>query len=176
MTTALADATKEILTVLSPLSSEERARVVRAALTLLGDNMPSGGNNASPEEGQAGKSERRSNQWASKQGLTEERIEQYFHIEEDKVTLLELPSSLGSNKEKAVAIYLLIGLGKYLLKGDPAFSDTEARELCTQFGCYDQGNHSKIYKDFGNRATGAKGSGWKLTNPGLAAAAALLKA
>lgn len=66
-------------------------------------------------------------------------------------------------------------LASRLLGLDPTFSDGEARELCTQFGCYDQGNHSKIYKDFGNRATGSKNAGWKLTNPGLVAAAGLLK-
>jgi hypothetical protein len=72
--------------------------------------------------------------------------------------------------------YLMQGFAAFLATGEASFSDKDARDLCEHFGCYDATNHAKYIKEFGNRITGSKNAGWKLTAPGLTAVAELLKA
>ncbi|GGK17241.1 hypothetical protein GCM10011394_28060 [Luteimonas terricola] len=71
--------------------------------------------------------------------------------------------------------YLMLGIAAFLSTGEASFTDKDARELCEHFGCYDATNHAKYIKEFGNKITGSKSSGWKLTAPGLNAAAELVK-
>jgi Rieske Fe-S protein len=61
-----------------------------------------------------------------------------------------------------------------LQSGGTDFSEDTARQYCQHLGCYDSPNHSKYLKGFGNKITGSKDSGWKLTAPGLTAAAKLI--
>jgi hypothetical protein len=69
----------------------------------------------------------------------------------------------------------LTGVGALLKSGKAEFADEAARNNCENLGCYDMNNHGKTLEKLGNTITGSKKNGWKLTTPGLTAAAALLK-
>jgi hypothetical protein len=186
---SIAQATTKVFEVLQPLPSEERLRVVEAALTLLGDRplKLSGGH---PPGAGAGAAQPRhdgtqvdgvalssaAKAWVRKHAISTEVLQQYFDISDGKATLIGLPGNSKEKKSQALNTYLMTGLANYLATGDSSFSDDEARKLCIHFGCYDKGNHSKYLGDLGNQVTGSKGAGWRLTAPGLTAAAQLLKA
>src|SRR5204862_56771 len=104
--------------------------------------------------------------WIRKNGIDTDALEQTFHIDGGKVELIG--ESIGNSKrQQTVNTYLLTGIAAYLATGSPEFSDDDARNYCQHFGCYDSPNHSNYVKAFGNRITGSKASGWKLTAPGL---------
>jgi len=112
--------------------------------------------------------------WLRRRGLSKESIDEYFHIEEGKVKLTG--DAIGSGKrQQTINTYLLSGVVALLESGKPDFTDDMARENCKNLGCYDAANHSMTLTQFGNQITGSKKTGWKLTAPGLNAAAALLK-
>lgn len=178
MTNPLAEATAGVLEILSALSPEDRSRVVRATLTLLGDELPSANRKTLPAQENEEESDLEAPPqvkiWAKKHGLTSEQLEQHFHFDQGKVVAISLPGSTKKKIEQVENTYLMQGLSAFLATGDSSFSDDDARSLCEHFGCYDSSNHSK-YMKFGNRITGSKSGGWKLTAPGLTAAAELLK-
>jgi hypothetical protein len=106
-------------------------------------------------------------------GLTAQYIEQLFHIEDTGVTLL---SAVGKGmRQQTINTYLLTGVSALLHDGKAEFTDEIARKYCESLGCYDMANHGKTLNSFDNKFTGSKKSGWKLTTPGLTAAAVLLK-
>ncbi len=112
--------------------------------------------------------------WIKRNGLVSDALEQYFHVEDGKVTLIG--EAIGSKKrEQSINTYLLTGVAALLEAGKAQFPDEAARAYCIQLGCYDSANHASTLSQFGNRLTGSKKAGWKLTAPGLSAAAALLK-
>ena len=80
-----------------------------------------------------------------------------------------------SDRVKTINTYLLTGIAALLESGTANFQDETARKNCESLGCYDQNNHSKYMKEFGNKITGSKKTGWKLTGPGLVAGAEILK-
>ena len=112
--------------------------------------------------------------WVKRSGLSQGDIEKYFHIDDGKVTLIA--EAIGKGKrEQSINTYLLTGVAALLETGKAEFTDQTARANCTQLGCYDSPNHSGTLSQFGNRITGSKAAGWKLTAPGLSTAAAILK-
>ncbi|MGD9689481.1 MAG: hypothetical protein AB7K52_07255 [Phycisphaerales bacterium] len=112
--------------------------------------------------------------WVKRSGLSQGDIEKYFHIDGGKVTLIG--EAIGKGKrEQSINTYLLTGVASLLETGRAEFTDQTARDYCTQLGCYDPANHSATLSQFGNRITGSKAAGWKLTAPGLSVAAAMLK-
>ena len=113
--------------------------------------------------------------WMQQNDLDAEDLEDFYHIMDGEVHLLKLPEGIDKKKDQVQATYLLCGIAELLRDGDSEFDDEQAREQCTHFGCYDSTNHSKYMKDFGNRITGSKAAGWKLTVPGMRAAAQHLK-
>lgn len=184
MSNPLAEATSKLLDILSPLNTEERARVVQATLTLLGDDTvvrarPVAG--AKPEaddvddDGSLPGLSAPAKVWARKHGLSLDALQHHFDIGPGKALPIGLPGRATKKVDQAVSTYLIQGLSAFLVTGDPSFTDDDARKLCTHFGCYDSTNHAKYLKDLGNRVTGSKSAGWKLTVPGLAAAADLLR-
>lgn len=186
MTSSLTDAMSKVVNVLTPFTSEERLRIVSASLMLLGEQgLPIGRSTAASTAGPADNASNPPSQmvgispqasiWLGKNNLTRDALEQWFHFEQDKVTPLALPGNASARIQQAANTYLVQGLAAFLATGEASFADKEARALCTQFGCYDDNNHSKVLATFGNRITGSKTTGWKLTNPGLAAAAALVR-
>ncbi len=184
MASDLTEAMTKLVGVLSPLSQEERIRVVNASLTLLGEGASAA---AKPGATQAGNLAGGANlvsisglspqagAWLSKHSVKQEDLEEWFYFDQDKVTPLALPGDATQRSQQVVNAYLVKGLAAFLATGDASFDDQDARDLCTHFGCYDKTNHSKVFKTFGNKFTGSKSSGWKLTAPGLNAAAALIK-
>jgi hypothetical protein len=164
-----------MIELLTPLSSEDRQRLVGATLTFLGENSAiSKRADGSEDAVDEGSLPPRASTWRKQNGLSMEQINQVFHIIGDKVEVLEVPGA--SNKEKTINAYVLAGLGRYLVSGDPRFDDKFARDVCSTAGCYDGTNHSTILKTRGNLFTGDKGAGWTLTSPGLKQAADLVKA
>src|SRR5690349_5473937 len=74
------DALTKVVETLSPLSSEERARVVRAAMAMLGDASPTGETNV---EGQVGSIEGlspRARIWMKQNSVTSDQLQQVFHL------------------------------------------------------------------------------------------------
>lgn len=180
----LAEATAKVVDVLTAFNTEERLRIVRASLTLLGDefNPPSASARGSKSEqsnnnDDSGSSEVHSlaQQWMRKNGVTSEQLEHCFHFDQGQVIPIALPGNATSKREQTANAYLAVGLAHYLASGDTSFSDADARKFCEQSGCYDNANHTKSVKALKNRVTGSKSTGWKLTAPGLSAAADLVK-
>ncbi len=176
----------EIVELLTPIESAERLRVIQASLTLLGETLPAralrvggdSGNGAEDGGNDMSTSHPRARTWAKQNGVSQEELEQVFHLEDGNAQVIagEIPGK--SKKEKTLNAYVLTGLAKLLSTGSPAFDDKSARLLCESSGCYDQANHSSTIKDRGDRGnefTGTKERGWSLTAPGLKRAALLVR-
>jgi hypothetical protein len=174
----LAETMGKLLALLKPLEAEERQRVINATLMLLGDPSPtlevSASQSAIAPTMPRGRPQRAA-VWMKQNGITQNMIDQIFHIDGDRAEVVASAVPGSSNKERTLNAYLLAGAARLLGTGDPAFDDKFARELCGNFGCYDNTNHSKYMKDRGNRLAGSASTGWKLTAPGLTQAAALVK-
>jgi len=173
----------EIVELLTPIDSAERARVIHASMTLLGETSPAGpsrsGNDTgtvAPDDG-GGTSALpvRARTWMKQNGVSLEEIEQIFHLENGNAEVIagEIPGK--NKKEKTYNAYILAGLSKFLSTGDPTFDDKSARDLCDSFGCYDLANHSVTMKEKGNEFNGSKEKNWGLTAPGLKRGASLVK-
>jgi hypothetical protein len=181
MAKGIAEATTKIYEQLERLPAEERRRAVDAALTMLGESPTStklsggaegGAEEPSPEsDGFSGAARA----LIKKHSIDTAALAEMFHLENGKVQLI-LAGPLGkSKKEQTLNTYLLTGLAAFLETGSGEFQDDLARGNCQHLGCYDKANHS-VYmkKEFGNKIVGSKAAGWKLTAPGLSAAAKLV--
>ena len=164
---------------LTPLSSEDRQRVLQAALALLGETQGVSSHNFSAQkvtpEALGGDVELppRARNWLRQNHVTSEQIENVFHKGESGLELIasEMPGK--TNREKVRNAYVLIGLARFLETGEGKFDDKPARALCERYGFFDGTNHTKYMKD-GNEFTGSKDKGWTLTAPGLKRGAALI--
>jgi len=176
--TKTTDILGKIVEMLNPLSSEERNRVVRASLVLLGEKETnivennSGGNDVGGEEFLVLPD--RAKTWIKKNRLSLNQIQQVFNIAKGEVEVIaDMP---GKDKTaKTLHAYILTGLASLLSTGVQNFYDKSARELCKTSGCYDGPNHITILKKKGNEFTGNKNKGWILTAPGLKRGAELVK-
>ena len=167
----------QMIGLLTPLSSEDRQRLVGATLTFLGESpaiLKKTSEERNEDDVENVPLSVRARTWRKQNGLSMEQLEQVFHITDGKVEVLEVPG--GSNREKTINAYVLAGLARYLVAGELKFDDKSAREVCSTSGCYDNTNHSTYLKAKGNLFTGTKESGWALTTPGLKHAADLVKA
>jgi hypothetical protein len=183
MSNKIAGVVTKLVSALEGLdNADERRRAIQAALTVCGDPAFNPGN---ANDTSAGAKTSQTSAvtptgvhaaglaWMQRNGLTAQHIEQVFHIEDTGVTLL---SAAGKGKrQQTINTYLLTGVSALLHAGKPEFTDEMARKNCESLGCYDMNNHGKTLKEFDNRLTGSKKAGWKLTAPGLTAAAVLLK-
>lgn len=170
------DAMVAIVELLTPLDSEERHRVVTAALTLLGDTQTQVSENLDTRFSLDTKFEihPRVTSWLSQNNLSVVDLERVYFIQDDRIELIihDVP---GNNRaEKATNIYILCGIIGFLSEGTPSFQDDLARKYCIQLGCYDKNNHSKTLKKIGNSIIGNKKQGWTLTSPGLDNAAEII--
>ncbi len=182
MSDALASAMTKVIEILTPLDSDQRRRVMQAAFALLGEEpvlKAPGKQSAKPDDGAAGEViegiSAAAAPWLAKAKITQEQLEQHLHFDGGAVTVISLPGNATKRIDQVMHTYLMQGLAAFLATGEASFSDKDARDLCEHFGCYDATNHAKYIKEFGNRITGSKNAGWKLTAPGLTAAAELLK-
>lgn len=175
----------EIFNLLSPFTSEERQRVIKAALIMLGDEASSvalGGNKKTPpandeslQDTEGHDLPARAISWMKQNSLVAEDLEQIFHFGDDGVDLIASDVPGKTNKPKTQSVYILCGILQLLQDGSFTFEDNLGRELCKNLGCYDHTNHTKALNDIGNTLTGDKKKGWTLTGPGQKKAVELIK-
>jgi hypothetical protein len=167
--------------LLEPLDASERTKVVKAALTLLGDpsniapdkpEVPPDGDDA---DGGDVSFPPKVRGWMKSNDITAEQVSHVFHSDGGEFEIIAGDAPGTNNKEKTINAYILTGLSRYLKTGDAKFDDKDAREVCRKFGCLNEGNHASYMKNTGNVLSGSKGSGWTVTGPGLKAAAVLVK-
>jgi hypothetical protein len=176
----ITDVVTKVVEILTPLSSDERRRVIGASLTLLGDEeavqFKSGGKSESQEnnDGFTGVHSR-ANVWIKQNSISSSELEQVFHIKGGVISIIAPDVPGRSSKEKTLNAYVLTGLGKLLAEGITEFDDKTAKELCKTLGCLDATNHAKYLNGKGNEFTGSKEKGWTLTAPGLKRGAVLVK-
>lgn len=115
----------------------------------------------------------RARAWMKQNSVTNEEIQQVFHIAEGEADIL-LPGPGKDKKEQTLNTYVLTGILQLLATGEPIFEDKTAREYCRTAGCYDSSNHSSNLRGKGNLFTGAKDK-WTLTSPGLKCGADIIK-
>ena len=167
------DAMAKIVEILTPLSSEERTRVVQAAMVLLGRIRPRVGSAVGMKESPDEQPEwivqlpLRARAWMKQNGITPDELQQIFHLADGGVEVIAPHMPGKSKKEQTYSAYILTGIGQLLVTGIPFFQDKVARALCENSGCYDSANHSVHLKNRGNEFTGSKDKGWTLTAPGL---------
>jgi hypothetical protein len=172
------DAVSQMVTLLTPLSPEDRRRAIRAALALLGDEATdfSTAGEIHGDQGQADNNfPPRARVWMKQNGISTDEIQQVFHIADGTVEVIasEIPGK--NDKERTYAAYVLTGVAKLLGTGNPFFDDKSARALCKSSGCFNVANHSAYLNDKGSEFAGSKEKGWTLTAPGLKLGAALVK-
>ncbi len=177
--TSPANVMVQIVELLTPLASEERKRVVSAAMTLLGETsiMQATSNVSSIESEDANDGQillPRTKTWLKQSNLAASDLEEVFHFGKDGVEFIAADVPGNNSKEKTYNAYLLTGISKFLVTGEATFDDKSARELCKTIGCYNEGNHASYLKDKKNGLTGSKEKGWALTSPGLKQAAGLI--
>jgi hypothetical protein len=173
-------ATAKLVEVLGGLDSEERGRAISAAMVLLGDS-----NRALAEARQRPSAEMtiecvdglpaKAVAWAKKNDLELDQLEHVFTIDHDGVDVIAARAPGKSKRLQTIGTYLLCGLASLLARGDLSFTDDDARELCKKLGAFDSPNHFNYVKGLGNLVAGSKEAGWKLTNPGLARAAEIVR-
>jgi hypothetical protein len=170
-------AVAKLVEVLTPLAVEDRTRAISAATILLGESgtvrSPAAfkAEEAADPQGVSAKGIG----WMKKNGVSDELLDHTFSIDKDGIDIIAARMPGKSKRQQTLETYIICGLRAFLQTGEPAFGDKEARELCQRTGCYDSANHYNYVKGFGNRVTGSKDSGWRLTNPGLSQAAHIVK-
>jgi hypothetical protein len=181
MSSTLLEATTNLHSILEPLSSEDRHKALRAVLMLLGENSSSTASKPSEQHAEDGFSEvpselpTQAKAWIQRHKISFDLISTFIHMDAGNASVIEIPKTNGSARERSQVGYLMAGLASLFSNGEPSFTDEAARSVCTHFGCYDQNNHSTYVKALGNNVMGSKSTGWKLTAPGLAAIANRIK-
>jgi hypothetical protein len=162
-----------IVEELTPLESDERRRIIDAALTLLGEKAVTKALvEESAEEEAGGSYPPRAAGWLRQNKLSHQQIERVFPLDGERADVL-VPIPGSANKDKVRNAYLLIGLWYFLRTGEPKLSDAAAREFCTENGFYDSTNHAKYFKGWKDVIKTNDGQ-WIVTKPGLEAAATLI--
>jgi hypothetical protein len=171
------EAVPKLIAVLTPLSPEDRHRAVSAAMILFGQTTPSQKNVGGGEESVQAENgiSVKALAWMKKYAVTREQLEQVFSIESDSIDVIASKMPESGKRKQTVQAYVICGLKSFLKTGDPNFTDAEARELCINIGCHDMANHANYTKKFGSLIIGSKDAGWKLTHPGLAEGAKIVK-
>ena len=172
---------------LHPLTAEERRKAMNGALALLGDPALTTMHDLRAADGVGASAvhptatshtglSAEAQKWLKRFDLTLEQLENVLTIEGQGTKPFTLPDGVGtSSRERTQAAYLLQGIAALFGTGRASFTDEAARQFCVRLGCYDPTNHAKHVKSMRGRHTGSKDAGYTLTQPGLTAAAALLK-
>jgi hypothetical protein len=170
------DTMSKVVEILTPLSPEERQRVIGASLTLLGDpNIANKQVVVELKEEEANTLSLKASLWAKQNEISKEELDQVFLVSEElsEVIASDVPGK--GKKEKTFNAYVLTGVLNLLSTGNSNFDDKSARQLCKLFGCFDEANHAAFFRDKGNDFAGSKDRGWALTAPGLKRGATLVK-
>lgn len=181
----ITDTLVKVVNLLTPLTPHERLKVVRSAIALLNDESGNLTTAIAPmsiavdthvnHQNNHGELPPKAKAWMTQNALTMESLESIFHFSSEGVDIIAADVPGNGNKDKVQSTYLLSGIVGFLSTGTAFFEDSKARDLCCNFGCFDQTNHSKSVKALGNAVVGDKNKGWTLTAPGLKKAAELLK-
>lgn len=164
---------------LTPLSSEDRQRVLQAVLALLGEKPSDPSAKSSPQQPVAdaivdgNDFPPRARTWMRQSQVSADLVHNLFHKGGSGLEIIasEIPGK--TNREKVRNAYVLLGIARFLETGEGKFDDKPARALCERFGFFDGTNHMKYMK--GSEFAGNKDKGWTLTAPGLKRGAALVK-
>lgn len=184
MAKSLTDTVTALYGILEPMAPEDRDRALRAALVLVGDPMPSiaqklpgaDGNRISAASSDFGPTFGPTAQrWLTQNQISRESLDNLFHISNDDAVPIFSSVPGASRREQTVNCYLLTGIRRLLATDEAMADDKEAVDLCQQVGAYDKNNHTSNRKSLGARVTGSRGTGFKLTVPGLREAARLIK-
>lgn len=170
------EAAAKLVGILTDLDSEQRQRAVSAAMVLLGESAQkipekreeppfAGGEGLSPK----------AIAWARKNAVSIDQLEHVFSVDSDGVDVIAARAPGKSKRLQTIESYVLCGLRVFLASGELSFTDDDAREICKNLGAYDIPNHFNYVNGLGNLIAGSKDRGWKLTNPGLARAAEIVK-
>jgi hypothetical protein len=178
-TQMVVDAAAKLVGVLNKLDAEQRRRAISAALVMLGDTDSGSAdlNNERPQkpsESTDGLSAK-ALAWAKKNSISTDQLESVFTIDDDGVDIIAAQLPGRSKRLQTIESYVLCGLAVYLAKGELSFADDDARALCKKLGAFDSPNHFNYVKGLRNLVAGSKDAGWKLTNPGLARAAEIVR-
>lgn len=170
----------QLVQLLTPLSTADRQRAIAAAMIVLDEPTPvqmRTRKDASEHPSQDSDNEihPKGTQWMTKNGITRAQLDHVFSIDASSMDVIASKLPGKSKRQQTVDAYVLCGLKSYLSTAEMTFADKDARDICNKVGCYDSANHSNYMKAFGNLVAGSKDGGWKLTNPGLAHAASVVK-
>lgn len=172
----LMSAVENIVGILGPLQSDERHRAIQGALVILRENTSTSADlDRGPDEESVAGAAPAATRWMKQHGVSQVQLASVFDISEGSATVIAAQLSGKNNSEKTIKVYVLMGLAALLASGEPTFTDKAARDLCEELGVYDRTNHSKYLKEKNSYLLGDKDKGWKLTQPGLKYAAALVK-
>lgn len=175
----LPDVVGQIYSLLEPLESADRQKVVKSAMTLLGEETGGISGSKAQKDAQSGEDNNefgiKASRWMTQNGISMTAIEELFHKEGEHVEIIanEIPGE--GKRGMTQNCYLLSGVRALLESDEPKFSDADAVALCKHMGCYNSPNHAKTRSDLGNIVAGTKSSGFTLAAPGLRAAASLVK-
>ncbi len=175
------DVTAKIVDLLTPLNSVDRQRIIQASFVLLGETPitqkkdDGGGDDKNLNNDDANGISRQAKNWMKQNSITVDQLQQVFHLADGNAEVIasEIPGK--DVKSKTINAYILKGISRMLSTGDSGFDDKSARALCKNSGCYSDANHSVYIKAKGNKLTGSKDAGWKLTAPGMKFGADLVK-
>jgi len=169
----------KLIEILGPLSPEDRARIIRAAMVLLGDpeikTSPEKESGPKFQIDDAAQLPPRAQLWMKHNNISEEQLQEVFHVGGEDIDIIAAHIPGKSKKEQTFNAYLLSGIKELLSAGNAVFQDKSARSLCESAGCFDAANHATYLKDRGNEFSGSKDKGWSLTAPGLKRAAEIVK-
>jgi hypothetical protein len=164
--------------LLEPADPSERKKALKAAMAMLGDDTAVTDQKHAKQavdDGDGSEYPVKARQWMKKYDVTEEHINNVFHVEKGSAEVVAHEAPGSSGKQKTINAYVLTGISQLIATGDPKFDDKAARAVCKSMGCLDEGNHAYNMKGKGNLLGGSKDSGWTLTGPGLKSGAELVK-
>ena len=172
--------------LLEPLTSDARHKAVAAVFAMLGESAGfgpttgsvlfgsvQGGDPALKQSDSVAKVSSKAQLWLRQNEISDELLFEVFHYNGASFEYIGRDVPGDSNRSKTKSCYLLTGIASFLLSGEAAFQDSDARYMCEKFGCYDGANHSGSIKALA--LSGSKASGFSLTVPALRAGAGCLK-
>lgn len=168
-----------VFDLLDPLEPDDRQRVIRGVLAMLGDPVlggaSAGGVYAQDDPVDIGGLGPRASKWLQKFSISAEQLEHVFHFDGGSVDLLDIEVPGNSKRQKTINSYLLVGAKQFIATDEPKFDDKSAVEYCKRNGCHDAPNHAVARNALGNRVSGSKTTGYSLSVPGLKEAADVIK-
>lgn len=182
---SLPEVTVDLYNLLSPLSSQDRRKVVSSAFALFDDGAaPSvaagSSGHSDPNNGADSDFNGRSlgpnaSRWMKQNGITREILEHVFHIDPGVVTIIADSIPGGNMSTQTANAYVLEGIRALLANDQASFQEGDVVTLCKHLGCHNVSNHAAYRRGLGNKVTGSKQSGYTLPAPGLKAGAELVR-